>query len=191
MKKKKKKNKKKLPSISVSQFCFFFFFFWSREKQPNEMSSTSTSVVPEDREWGCWCPQTSCGSSLIVLKHLKDAYTDGSCSPGCQRLRVGPALLKRRPATSSQQPTLSHTQPTSPNLWWPSWPWSTWTSSYTRQRDGTLDGLILGEAQPWVVRLVSASCCLKSGGQLCPNFRIHRVTSWFGRSEAKISGCTE
>lgn len=153
------------------------------------MSSASTSVVPEDGEWGCWCPQASHGSSLIVLKHLKDAHTDGSCSPGCQRLRVGHTLLKRRLTTSSQQPTLSHTQPTSPNHGGQTQ--STWTSSYTWQRDGTLDGLILGEAQPRVIRLVSAPCCLRSGGQLSPNFQIRRVTSWFGRSEAKISGCTE
>lgn len=154
------------------------------------MSSTSTSVVPEHREWGCSCPQAvlfhaSHGSSWLVLKHLKDAHTDGSCSPGYERLHVGPALLQRRPVT---EPTLSYTQPTSPNRGGQTR--STWTASYTRQSDGTPVGLILGEAQPWAVCLVYASRCLKSGGQLSPSFQIRRVTSWYGRSEVKITGCT-
>lgn len=112
-------------------------------------------------------------------------WNSPSCSPGYQRLHVGPALLQRRPVT---EPTLSYTQPTSPHRGGQTR--STWTASYTRQSDGTPVGLILGEAQPWAVCLVYASRCLKSGGQLSPSFQIRRVTSWYGRSEVKITGCT-
>lgn len=130
-------------------------------------------------------------SSWLVLKHLKGAHADGSCSPRCRSLC---ALIKRRAAMSSvrsQRPTLTasphrargrvhrcswfaHTShSTSPPK--AGQMWSTQTVLHSRQSDGTPIGLILGGAQdtvsisrrPFGVCLFSP---LRNGGRLGPRF---------------------
>lgn len=130
-------------------------------------------------------------SSWLVLKHLKGAHADGSCSPRCRSLC---ALIKRRAATSSvrsQRPTLTasphrargrvhrcswfaHTShSTSPPK--AGQMWSTQTVLHSRQSDRTPIGLILSGAQDTVSisRRPFGVCLflpLRNGGRLDPRF---------------------